>query len=137
MINLGFLFIPLGLVAVLYYFWGRRLWTARWVLWLLVLSIFLTQIATQMGWWTAEFGRQPWIVWNLLRTTEAVSPVLDTGQVLFSLLMFVALYGVLFVLFIYLLNEKIQHGPDPLVEETPVASLPDTFKEIFGRRARA
>lgn len=137
MINLGFLFIPLGLLAALYFFWGRRLWTARWVLWLLVISIFLTQIATQMGWWTAEFGRQPWIVWNLLRTAGAVSPVLDTGQVLFSLLMFVALYGVLFVLFIYLLNEKIQHGPDPLVEETPVSSLPDTFKDIFGRRARA
>lgn len=137
MINLGFLFIPIGLVAALYYFWGRRLWRTRWVLWLLVLSIFLTELATQMGWWTAEFGRQPWIVWNLLRTADAVSPVLDTGQVLFSLLMFVALYAVLFVLFIYLLNEKIQHGPDPLEEAVPVASLPDTFREVFRRRGRA
>ena len=84
MINLGFLFIPLGLVAALYFFWGRRLWTTRWVLWLLVLSIFLTELATQTGWWTAEFGRQPWIVWNLLRTADAVSPVLETYQVLFS-----------------------------------------------------
>ena len=137
MINLGFLFIPLGLVAALYYFWGRRLWTTRWVLWLLVLSIFLTEIATQTGWWTAEFGRQPWIVWNLLRTADAVSPVLDTGQVLFSLLMFVVLYIILFVLFIYLLNEKIQHGPDPLDEKVPVSSLPDTFKDLFRRQARA
>ena len=137
MINLGFLFIPLGLVAALYYFWGRRLWTTRWVLWLLVLSIFLTELATQSGWWTAEFGRQPWIVWNLLRTADAVSPVLVTGQVLFSVLMFVVLYIILFVLFIYLLNEKIQHGPDPLDENVPVSSLPDTFKDLFRRQARA
>jgi cytochrome d ubiquinol oxidase subunit I len=102
-----------------------------------VASIFLTEIATQTGWWTAEFGRQPWIVWNLLRTSAAFSPVLDTGQVFFSLLMFVALYAILFVLFIYLLNEKIQHGPDPLEEDVHVASLPDTFKDLFRRQARA
>jgi cytochrome bd ubiquinol oxidase subunit I len=137
MINLGFLFIPLSLVAALYFFWGRRLWTTRWVLWLLVLSIFLTELATQSGWWTAEFGRQPWIVWNLLRTADAVSPVLDTYQVLFSVLMFVVLYIILFILFIYLLNEKIQHGPDPLDEKVPVSSLPDTFKDLFRRQARA
>lgn len=136
MINLGFLLIPLALVAVFYYFWGRRLWTTRWVLWLLVISIFITQVATQTGWWTAEFGRQPWIVWDLLRTAEAVSPVLDTGQVLFSLLMFVALYTVLFGLFIYLLNEKIQHGPEPLEENVQVSSLPDRFRDIFGRRVQ-
>ncbi len=137
MINLGFLFIPLGLAAALYYFWGRRLWNTRWLLWLLVSTIFLTELATQTGWWTAEFGRQPWIVWNLLRTRDAVSPVLDTGQVLFSLLMFVAVYAVLLVLFIYLLNEKIQHGPDPLEEDVHVTSLPDTFKDIFRHQARA
>ena len=76
-------------------------------------------------------------MWNLLRTADAVSPVLDTGQVLFSLLMFVVLYIILFVLFIYLLNEKIQHGPDPLDEKVPVSSLPDTFKDLFRRQARA
>jgi cytochrome d ubiquinol oxidase subunit I len=57
-----------------------------------------------------------------------------------SLVMFVALYAVLFAVFIYLLNEKIQHGPDPLseVETAPIASLPDTFRDIFRRRgARA
>jgi cytochrome d ubiquinol oxidase subunit I len=136
MINLGFLFIPLSLLAAFYFFWGRRLWTTRWVLWLLVLSIFLTEIATQTGWWTAEFGRQPWIVWNVLRTAEADSAVLDPNQVLFSLLMFVALYTILFVLFIYLLNEKIQHGPEPLEEDVQVTSLPDTFRDLFGRRVQ-
>jgi hypothetical protein len=43
----------------------------------------------------------------------------------------------LFVLFIYLLNEKIQHGPESLDDEVPVTALPDTFKDIFRRRARA
>ncbi|MCB0026154.1 MAG: hypothetical protein KDD91_24145, partial [Caldilinea sp.] len=60
-------------------------------------------------------------------------------QVLLSNGMFVVLYTILFVLFIYLLNEKIQHGPDPLeeMEERPVTALPDTFRDIFRRRARA
>jgi cytochrome d ubiquinol oxidase subunit I len=136
MINLGFLFIPMSLVAALYFFWGRRLWTTRWVLWLLVVSIFLTELATQTGWWTAEFGRQPWIVWNVLRTADADSPVLEANQVAFSLFMFVVLYSVLLALFIYLLNEKIQHGPDPLEEDVQVESLPDTFRDIFGRRVQ-
>jgi cytochrome d ubiquinol oxidase subunit I len=106
------------------------------VLWLLVISIFLTEIATQTGWWTAEFGRQPWIVWNVLRTADADSPVLESSQVAFSLFMFVVLYSVLLALFIYLLNEKIQHGPDPLEEDVQVESLPDTFRDIFGRRVQ-
>jgi cytochrome d ubiquinol oxidase subunit I len=89
------------------------------------------------GWWTAEFGRQPWIVWNLLRTADAVSPNITGGQVFVAVLMFVLLYALLLALFIFLLNEKIQHGPDPHAEEVPVKSLPDTFKDLFGRRARA
>jgi cytochrome d ubiquinol oxidase subunit I len=53
-----------------------------------------------------------------------------------SLLMFIVLYIILFILFITLLNNKIQHGPDPLDEDTPVSSLPDTFREIFRRPSR-
>ncbi len=137
MINLGAIFIPIGLLGALFFFWKRRLWTTRWVLWIFVITIFLTELATMSGWWTAEFGRQPWIVWNLLRTSDAVSPLLQGYQVFASVLMFVVLYAILFVLFLYLLNEKIQHGPDPLSDEVPVTSLPDTFKEIFRRQARA
>ena len=137
MINLGFILVPIGLLGALFFFWKRRLWTTRWVLWIFVASIFLTELATQSGWWTAEFGRQPWIVWNLLRTADAVSPVLETYQVVASVLMFVLLYALLFVLFIFLLNGKIQHGPDPLDDDVPLTSLPDTFRDIFRRRARA
>jgi cytochrome d ubiquinol oxidase subunit I len=137
MINLGVLFPLIGFLGAAFYFWKRRLWSTRWVLWIFVVSIFLTELATLSGWWSAEFGRQPWIVWNVLRTADAVSPVLQGYQVLFSVLMFVVLYALLFVLFIYLLNEKIQHGPESLDDEVPVAALPDTFKDIFRRRARA
>jgi cytochrome d ubiquinol oxidase subunit I len=137
MINFGMVFIGIGLLATLFAAWKQRIWRTRWVLWILVVSIFLTELATLAGWWTAEFGRQPWIVWELMRTAEGVSPNLAGGQVFLSVLMFVALYALLFVLFIYLLNEKIQHGPEPLEDEVPVSSLPDTFRDVFRRGTRA
>jgi cytochrome d ubiquinol oxidase subunit I len=140
MVGLGMLFILIGLLAGILYVWKQRLWQNRLVLWLLVLSVFLSLLAIMTGWWTAEFGRQPWIVYELLRTVDAGSPNLQVYQVLLSNLMFVVLYAILFILFIYLLNEKIQHGPDPLsdMEQVPVSSLPDTFRDIFRRRrARA
>jgi cytochrome d ubiquinol oxidase subunit I len=146
MIVLGSIFPLIGLLGVLFFFLKRRtpeggrerrIWTSRLVLWLFVISIVLTELATLSGWWTAEFGRQPWVVWNLLHTADAVSPVLDTYQVLFSLLMFVVLYALLFILFIFLLNMNIQQGPEPLEEEVPPQSLPDTFKDVFRRRPRA
>jgi cytochrome d ubiquinol oxidase subunit I len=139
MINSGGAFLAIGVLGAVLYFWKQRIWTNRLILWLFVLSVFLAEAATITGWWTAEFGRQPWIVWNLLLTQDAVSPTLTSTQVLLSNLMFVVLYIILFILFIYLLNEKIQKGPEALkeLEEAPVSSLPDTFREVFRRRARA
>jgi len=135
MINLGGLFVLISILGALYFFRKRRIFETRWLLWLFVISILLTELATMSGWWTAEFGRQPWIVWNLLRTIDAVSPSVTGQQVAFSVGTFIVLYIILFILFIYLLNEKIQHGPEELstVEEAPVTSLPDSFREIFGR----
>jgi cytochrome d ubiquinol oxidase subunit I len=136
MIDLGFLFPLLGAIGVLLWLWGGRIYRARWFLWILVFSIVMTEVATIAGWWTAEVGRQPWIVWNIMRTADAVSPTLRTEQVLGSVIMFVLLYALLFALFIFLLNEKIQKGPQPLEDENIPASLPDTFREIFrGPRA--
>ncbi len=136
MIDLGFLFPLIAAVGILLWLRRGRIYQARWFLWVLVLSIVLTEVATIAGWWTAEVGRQPWIVWNLLQTSEAVSPNLRTDQVFLSLIMFILLYALLFSLFIFLLNEKIQKGPQPLEEEKIPASLPDTFREIFrGPRA--
>jgi len=140
MFDLGFLFVPIGLLGLVFYFWKRKVFEMRWLLWLFVISVFLAEMAITAGWWTAEIGRQPWIVYGLLLTSEAGSPVVSTAEVALSMVMFVALYLILFILFIYLLNGKIQQGPEQLedLEEVPVSSLPDTFRQIFRRRgARA
>ncbi len=136
MINLGMLFIAIGGLACILWIWKRRLWDQRWMLWILVWSIVLTQLATLSGWWTAEFGRQPWIVWQLLRTDGAQSPNVSTAQVAFSLGMFVVLYVVVLVVFLSLLNRKIKEGPPPPQEDDHTGSLPDSFGEIFRRRSR-
>jgi cytochrome d ubiquinol oxidase subunit I len=139
MINTGGLFVLIGLLGAVFYYWQQRLFRMRWLLWIFVFSIVLTEFATLAGWWTAEFGRQPWIVWELLRTVDAGSPVLSTTQVWFSLGTFILLYIILFILFLFLLNNKIQSGPEPLseVEEVPVDALPDSFREVFRRQPRA
>ncbi|MFN8471139.1 MAG: cytochrome ubiquinol oxidase subunit I [Anaerolineae bacterium] len=137
MIDTGMLFILISLIGVVYYFWGRRVFRTPWLLWVFVVSIVLTELATLSGWWTAEFGRQPWIVYNLLQTNDAGSPILSVSQVVASVGIFIGMYVILFSLFIYLLNEKIHHGPEPLDGAAPAAPLPDTFREIFGRHQRA
>ena len=139
MVGLGFLFVPIALLALLLFFWKRRLWEARWMQWILVVTVVLAGASITAGWWTAEIGRQPWIVYNVMETSKAVSPVVGGVDVLASLVMFILLYLVLFVLFIYLLNAKIQAGPEPLeaVETVSVSSLPDTFRDVFRRQPRA
>lgn len=84
----------------------------RWYHLLLVFSVLGPQIANQAGWFTAEMGRQPWIVYNLLRTSEGLSRTVTANHVLASLLMFLLIYGLLFALFVYLMNDKIQKGPE-------------------------
>jgi cytochrome d ubiquinol oxidase subunit I len=86
-----------------------------------VFAVILPQLSNQFGWFAAEMGRQPWVVYGLLRTSDALSAVVNAEQVLFSLVMFTLLYALLFVLFIYLLNKKIQAGPydEGLTENRP------------------
>ena len=133
MIALGSLFIPISLLGVIFYYRKGRIFNMRWLLWIFVLSIFLTETVTLAGWAVAEIGRQPWIVYGVMKTAEGVSPTLTSAEIVASIVMFIFLYIILFALFIFLLNAKIQHGPDPLVEDKPVTALPDTFREIFGR----
>jgi cytochrome d ubiquinol oxidase subunit I len=92
--------------------WRGRLERSRLLLWLLTLSVLGPQIANQAGWWAAEVGRQPWIVYGLLRTAQGLSPVVTAGQVAASIAMFTLVYLLLFAVFVFLLNEKIRHGPD-------------------------
>jgi len=85
---------------------------SRAYLWTLVFAVILPQIANQAGWFTAEIGRQPWVVYDLMRTSEGLSKVVSAEQVMFSLILFGLIYGLLFVLFVYLLDHKIRHGPE-------------------------
>lgn len=95
------------------YFWKKgTLENHRWYLWCLVPSAVLPQIANQAGWYCAESGRYPWIVYGLLRISEGLSKSVTANQVLGSIIMFSVVYTLLFCLFIYLLNEKIKHGLD-------------------------
>jgi len=111
MVAIGFGMILISILGFLY-FWHGSLFENRWLLWLLVLSVLGPQLANQAGWFAAEVGRQPWIVQGLLRTSEGLSAVVKANMVVTSILLFGAVYLLLFAVFVYLLNDKIQHGPD-------------------------
>jgi cytochrome d ubiquinol oxidase subunit I len=89
----------------------NKLFEKRWLMWVFVWAVLAPQIANQTGWFAAEMGRQPWVVYGLLRTSDALSKTVTANQVVFSLVMFTLVYSLLLVLFLYLLNKKIQHGP--------------------------
>ena len=110
MISIGMLLIFLTLYAS-FLWWKGKLFDKKWLLWIFSFSVLLPQIANQVGWFSAEMGRQPWVVYGLLRTSKAFSLAVSANQVLFSLILFFMVYFVLFILFIYLLNKKIKHGP--------------------------
>jgi cytochrome d ubiquinol oxidase subunit I len=111
MVGIGFTMIGLALWAS-WALWRKTLETSRALLWLLVVSVLGPQIANQAGWWAAEVGRQPWIVYKLLRTSQGLSAVVQANQIVVSMIMFTFVYLLLFAAFIFLLNEKIRHGPD-------------------------
>ena len=111
MVAVGFGMIGVAALGFLY-FWHGSLFEKRWLLWLLVGSVLGPQIANQAGWFAAEVGRQPWIVQGLLRTADGLSAVVKANTVLASILLFSVVYALLFAVFVYLLNDKIQHGPD-------------------------
>lgn len=91
--------------------WRGTLFTARRLLWLLMLSAPLPYLATTAGWMTAELGRQPWLVYGLYRTEEGLSPLVHSGNALFTLLGFLGIYLALGLLFVLLLVETLRHGP--------------------------
>ncbi len=96
---------------LMWLWWRKKLFSYNWVLIVSAWSVLLPQIANQVGWFAAETGRQPWVVYGLLRTSDAFSKTVTANQVLFSLILFTIVYLLLFTLFIYMLNKKIKHGP--------------------------
>jgi cytochrome d ubiquinol oxidase subunit I len=110
MVALGLAMIVLSLFAC-FLWWRGKLFEKRWLLWIFVFAALFPQIANQTGWFAAEMGRQPWVVYGLLKTSQAFSLSVSANQVWFSLILFFLIYALLFVLFIYLLDKKIRTGP--------------------------
>jgi len=110
MISIGMFMIALTVFAC-WLWYKNTLFEKRWLMHVFMWSVLLPQIANQAGWFAAETGRQPWVVYKLLRTSQALSQAVTANQVIFSLILFTVVYVLLFALFIYLLNKKIKHGP--------------------------
>ena len=118
MIGLGMLFIALSVCGV-FFWWRGTLFEQRWLLKIYVFAVLGAYVANQAGWVSAEAGRQPWIVYNLLRTSDALSENVTREMVLTSILMFGAIYALLFFVWVFVMNEKIQKGPAPPRVEAP------------------
>ncbi|MEQ8210698.1 MAG: cytochrome ubiquinol oxidase subunit I [Lacipirellulaceae bacterium] len=135
MVGIGSFFVAVTLLAS-WFRWRGTLFEKRWLLWVFVLTVIPAFVANEAGWVAAEVGRQPWIVYaplveddsgrplrdkegffvfdeeKGLRTTDGVSTVISSGQVLGSILMFGAIYGLLFFVWVFVLHQKITHGPE-------------------------
>ena len=112
MVGLGTIFIAvMGLAAIL--LWRGKLYETKWMLWLLMISIPMPYIANTAGWMTAELGRQPWLIYGLMRTAHGVSPRVGAGNTWFTLIGFMGMYTVLAILFLFLVWREIEIGPEP------------------------
>lgn len=110
MIGCGVFFMALSLVGG-WAVWKGRVESSPWLLKLCVFSVLPAYAANQAGWVTAEMGRQPWIVYRLLRTGDGLSASVPAQHVLASILMFGVVYALLFFVWVFVMNEKIRHGP--------------------------
>jgi len=109
MVGLGTIFIAIMLICA-FLLWRRTLFSSRWALWILMLGFPFPYIANTAGWFTAELGRQPWLVYGLMRTAEGTSHMVSAGNGLFTLLGFLGMYFILGVLFLFLVVRKMSNG---------------------------
>ncbi|WP_433900757.1 cytochrome ubiquinol oxidase subunit I [Sphingobacterium puteale] len=112
MVGLGTIFIGI-MVLGSFLLWRNKLYQSKWLLWIIMFMIPFPYIANTAGWYTSELGRQPWLVYNLMRMVDGVSPTVSSGNTLFTLLGFVGLYILLGLLFLMLVLKIIRKGPEP------------------------
>jgi cytochrome bd ubiquinol oxidase subunit I len=113
MVGLGTIFIAVMVVGGVL-LWRGRLYGSRPMLWIFMLSMPLPYIANTAGWITAEVGRQPWLVYGLMRTAAGASPQVSAGNAWFTLIGFFGMYTVLSILFLFLIYREIERGPGPV-----------------------
>ncbi len=106
------------MVVAAFLLWRGRLYKAQWTQWALLLSFPLPYIANTAGWMTAELGRQPWLIYGLMRTSEGYSNTVSAGNGLFTLIGFMGLYTLLGLLFTVLVYREISAGPEPKMSST-------------------
>jgi len=111
MVGLGMYFIAVMLVGI-FLIYRKKIWNQRWFLKLLVLSTPLPIIACQLGWISAEVGRQPWVVYKVMKTADAISLTVSAEEILFSIILFGLIYLFLGVLYIYLVVREVKHEPE-------------------------
>jgi cytochrome d ubiquinol oxidase subunit I len=114
MVGLGFSLGAMALYAF-YLWWRGKLLERRWLLWTFVFAVVGPVAANQLGWVSAEVGRQPWVVYGLLRTPDGLSKVVGADAILGSIAMFTLIYALLFAVWVFVLNDKIKHGPQEVV----------------------
>jgi cytochrome bd ubiquinol oxidase subunit I len=112
MVGVGTVLLLLMLLSI-WWLWRGRLYQCRPLLWALMLALPFPYIATTAGWMTAELGRQPWLIYGLMRTAVGFSPRVSAGNGLFTLLGFMGMYFLLGILFLFLVLREIEQGPHP------------------------
>jgi len=111
---------------IVIYMWYKKKWQLnRWVMGFLVASVTFPQIGNITGWYSSCMGRQPWTVHKLLKTKDSYTPGITFEEALTSLCFFIVIYLLMFVLFLFLLDKKIKHGPTDMPEDSPYR---DPFK---------
>jgi cytochrome d ubiquinol oxidase subunit I len=111
MVGLGTIFIAVTFVG-LFLLWRGKLYTSHWFLWVLMMSLPFPYIANEAGWVVAEVGRQPWLVYGLLKTAEGTSTNVAAGETVFTTLGFAGIYAMLGILFLFLVGRIIAQGPE-------------------------
>lgn len=133
MIAFGMFFIFITLLGLYFRFITKTIFEKRWLMWIFVFAVLGTYAANQAGWIAAEVGRQPWVVYGLLRTSDGISKAVIGEQVLISILMFSFVYLLLFAVWVFVMNSKIQHGPEET--EMPVETTENGLLEAAARLA--
>jgi len=118
MVGLGTIFGATTALAV-FLLWRGKLFDFKPMLWVLMLMLPLPYIANTAGWMVAELERQPWLIYGILKTSQGTSPNVSSGSALFTLIGFAGMYTILSILFLFLIQREIGHGPESLARETP------------------
>jgi len=125
MVGLGTIFIAVMVLSFIQLRRGR-LFDSKPMLWILMLAAPLPYVANTAGWMTAELGRQPWLIYGLMRTAEGSSSSVSSGNTMFTLLGFMGMYTLLLMLGLFMIWRELDHGPGAGVEPAGAPAAADS-----------